>query len=109
MLESITTRPSPLCNDLSILPYIDVGPQSDSLLVSRAPCFRSVCLFETSIDLLSNVVKPFASTTEHMLDLEATNAALMGDDRRSHYLSYPPSHAVDGRPDTAFCSFQGTN
>jgi hypothetical protein len=31
----------------------------------------------------------------------------MGEARRDRYLKHPPSHAVDGRPDTAFCSFQG--
>jgi hypothetical protein len=35
--------------------------------------------------------------------LEEQNLRILGDDKM-HYLSYPPSLAVDGKPDTAFRS-----
>lgn len=38
-----------------------------------------------------------------MLDLEEQNLRIL-EDEKMHYLSYPPSLAVDGKPDTAFRS-----
>lgn len=40
---------------------------------------------------------------QDMLDLEERNLRMLGDEKM-HYLSYPPSLAVDGKPDTAFRS-----
>jgi len=108
MLESIAGCAHPPCIDPPslILPYVNIGSQLDPLHVSRAPCLGSTCLLETSIDLLPNDVTPFALATDHVLAQEAINAALIDDNRRNHYLNHPPSYAVDGRPETAFCSFQ---
>lgn len=90
----------------SRLSYVNIEQQLGPLPVSRAPCIGSVCLLETSINLVSDAVKSSARTN-NILAHEAANAESMGEARQGHYLDYPPSHAVDGRPDTAFCSFQG--
>lgn len=47
--------------------------------------------------------RPSGERAQDMLDLEEQNLRILGDDRM-HYLSHPPSLAVDGRPDTAFRS-----
>lgn len=39
-----------------------------------------------------------------MLALEEHNLKLLGAARQSHYVKNPPSNAVDGLVDTAFCS-----
>lgn len=106
ILESITECQNTPCLPSGSLPYVNIEQQLDPVHVSRAPCIGSVCLLETSIDLLSDAVKPWTRTDHNILAHEAANAKLMGQARRDHYLNYPPSHAVDGRPDTAFCSFQ---
>lgn len=108
MLEAIVECSNTSCFGSSFGPlsYVSVEEQLDSLSVSRAPCAGSVCLLETSIDLLPNAVSSLARA-DHILAHAAANAELMGEAHKDHYLKHPPSHAVDGRPDTAFCSFQG--
>lgn len=59
---------------------------------------------ETSINLLPDGINHFASAVDQMLTLEASNMGLLSEKQRSHYNAYPPSCAVDGRPDTAFRS-----
>lgn len=46
------------------------------------------------------------SATE-MLTIEEDNFKILGPVKKSHYLKYPLSNAVDGRTDTAFCSTEG--
>ena len=109
MLESITGCFDTPCNGLPSgrLSYVNIEQELDPPSMSQAPCIGSVCLLKTSIDLISDAVKPVARRTNHILAHEAANAKSMGEARKDHYIHYPPSHAVDGRPDTAFCSFQG--
>jgi hypothetical protein len=66
------------------------------------PCSRP-CLFETNVALLPTTIKHSCERAQDMLDLEEQNLRILGDERM-HYLSYPPSLAVDGNPDTAFRS-----
>ncbi|KAH9046299.1 hypothetical protein EDB84DRAFT_1674179, partial [Lactarius hengduanensis] len=53
--------------------------------------------FRMRLNTLANVLKP------DMLDVEERNLRIPGD-KLAHYSFYPPSFAVDGRPDTAFRS-----
>jgi hypothetical protein len=88
---------------VNLMPHV---PGQDS--ISRAPCLKSGCLLETTIELLPrNMVHRVESATE-MLALEQYNLKLLDAGRQSHYLKYPPSNAVDGLADTAFCSPDGT-
>jgi hypothetical protein len=48
-----------------------------------------------------------AESVMDMLALEEHNVKLLDAARQSHYLKYPPSNAVDGFIDTAFCSADG--
>jgi hypothetical protein len=108
MLESIMMCARPPCihHPLSTWPFVNTDSHSNLVPVSRAPCLGSICLLETSIDLLPDPTKPVLPA-DHVGAPGAADAKLLGDNRRNHYLNYPPSHAVDGRPETAFCSFQG--
>jgi hypothetical protein len=60
-------------------------------------------LFETNIALLPTAIEHSCERAREMLDLEEQNLRVLGDEKM-HYLSYPPSLAVDGKPDTAFRS-----
>ncbi|KAF9502280.1 hypothetical protein BDN71DRAFT_24805 [Pleurotus eryngii] len=72
------------------VPYVNRNPDSASLgSVLFAPRRPSDALFETNIDVLP------------------APAGILDDATRNHYLDHPPSHAVDGRTDTAFCPISG--
>ncbi|KAI0308277.1 hypothetical protein B0F90DRAFT_153442 [Multifurca ochricompacta] len=73
--------------------------------LGKAPCVGRPCLFETTVSLLPNDIRHSCEHTQDMLDLEEQNLQILGDDKM-HYLSYPPSFAVDGKPDTAFRSLR---
>lgn len=108
MLESTLTHPDASCLDSKdgAIPYVQKRRQPQPASVHRAPCLGSICLLETSIDLLPDTIKHSTSTLGQMLAHEAANILLLGEDRKAHYLSHPPSYAVDGDPKTAFCSFE---
>lgn len=106
MLKSaIATLPAP-SSDGSSLRYLSKEPQLDPH-VHRAPCLGSVCLLEISISLLPDAIHNVAASVDQMISLETINAELIGSERTTNYISHPPSHAVDGNPDTAFCSYDG--
>ena len=69
-----------------------------------APCLGRPCVFETNVALLPTAIRHSCERAQDMMDLEEQNLRILGDNKM-HYLSYPPSLAVDGRPDTAFRSF----
>jgi hypothetical protein len=68
-----------------------------------APCLGRPCVFETNVALLPTTIRHSCERAQDIMDLEEQNLRTLGDDKM-HYLSYPPSLAVDGRPDTAFRS-----
>lgn len=87
------------------LPFVNTEPHIPPLdSISRAPCLKSICLLETTIKLLPQNIVHSAESAMNMLALEELNFNLLGAARRSHYLKYPPSNAVDGLLDTAFRS-----
>jgi hypothetical protein len=87
------------------LPFTSLDKGDRSLVQRRglAPCVGRPCLFETNIALLPITIKHSCERAQEMLDLEEQNLQVLGDEKM-HYLSYPPSLAVDGKPDTAFRS-----
>lgn len=87
------------------LPFISLDKAEWSSVLPRgfAACFGRPCLLETTIALLPRNVNHSGEHARDMLDLEEKNLRAIGDDK-AHYLSYPPSLAVDGKPETAFRS-----
>ena len=86
------------------MPYISSsGIVSDSN-ISRAPCHGTVCVFETSIRLLLHDLTTPISGAAEILEFQRIRSTKLGSGSASHYVSYPPSHAVDGRSETAFRS-----
>ncbi|KII93672.1 hypothetical protein PLICRDRAFT_101656 [Plicaturopsis crispa FD-325 SS-3] len=74
---------------------------------ARAPCLGSVCLLETTINLLPAKYLDLLSSTEAaegMLTVEEGRRRVLGGEAISHYLDYPLSQALDGQPGTAFRS-----
>ncbi len=91
------------------LPFISLDKLEEGSLVQRrglAPCLGRPCLFETNVALLPTAIRHTCTRAQDMLDLEEQKLRILGDDKM-HYLSYPPSMAVDGRPDTVFRSLLG--
>jgi hypothetical protein len=97
MLESIIERFGTSCS--GFVCHMSIS----SWILYLCPCIGSVCLLET---LVPDAVK---SSARNILAHDAANAESMGETRKNHNLSYLPSHAVDGGPDTAFCTFQGAS
>ncbi|KAI0275142.1 hypothetical protein BC834DRAFT_851333 [Gloeopeniophorella convolvens] len=87
-----------------ISPSSETGTPKQTL--DLAACFGRPCLFETTIPLLPESIVHSRDRAQDLLALEEDNLRALGEDNKIHYLSYPPSFAVDGRPDTAFRSFQ---
>ena len=87
------------------VPFTSLEKGGGSLVQRRglAPCLGRPCLFETNVALLPTTIKRSCERAQDMLDLEERNLRMLGDEK-VHYLSYPPSLAVDGKPDTAFRS-----
>jgi hypothetical protein len=82
-----------------------LGYAEGSFLQHRglAPCLGRPCVFETNVALLPTAIRHSCERAQDMLDLEEQNLRILGENKM-HYLSYPPSLAVDGKPDTAFRS-----
>jgi hypothetical protein len=87
------------------LPFVSLDnvDRSSVLPSGLAACFGRPCVFETTIALLPRNVNHSGGHARGMLDLEEQNLRVLGNDK-VHYLSYPPSFAVDGKPETAFRS-----
>lgn len=88
-------------------PFISLDNAEGSLapIQGLAVCLGRPCLFETTISLLSTEIEHSCECAQDILDVEARNLGILGD-KMAHYSSYPPSFAVDGKPDTAFRSPQ---
>jgi len=85
---------------------LDKLEDSEGSFVQRrglAPCLGRPWMFETNVALLPIGISQSCERAQDMLDLEEQNLRILGDNKM-HYLSYPPSLAVDGKPDTAFRS-----
>jgi len=72
---------------------------------TRAACRGATCVLETNIRLLPDTILHSSDNVQNILSLEARNLEILGDEGKQHYEAYPPSNAVDTRPDTAFQSF----
>ncbi|KAH7910439.1 hypothetical protein BJ138DRAFT_1173146 [Hygrophoropsis aurantiaca] len=86
--------------DFTPTPMLDIMDIS-----ARSPCLGIPCLLETNIPLIMKKDNHTVSSAEDMLSQEARSLQLIGA-RKEHYYRYPPSHAVDGCPDTVFRSPQ---
>jgi hypothetical protein len=47
-----------------------------------------------------------ANAAIDIFQVEEFNMRALGEVQRGHYLNFPPSHAVDGQSETAFCSLE---
>ncbi|KAF8910152.1 hypothetical protein CPB84DRAFT_1672881 [Gymnopilus junonius] len=89
------------------LPYVNFSPHPIDNSISRAPChgLSRLCVFETSIKLLSDIgIESAMSAATEILKLEKNRYQQLGQAKKEHYLGFPPSSAVDGRYETAFRS-----
>ncbi|KAG2160033.1 uncharacterized protein EDB93DRAFT_1261230, partial [Suillus bovinus] len=95
-------------SDISLeskLPFIEVdavAPASNQ--ISQAPCLGDSCLLQTNIASLPSNLKAGSHLTDDIVRQELRSIQSLGQDAVEHYLRFPPSQAVDGRPDTAFRS-----
>jgi hypothetical protein len=92
----------------SRLPFtsLDKLEDSEGSFVQRrglAPCLGRPFVFETNVALLPTAISHTCESAQDMLDLGELNLRILGDNKM-HYLSYPPSLAVDGKLNTAFRS-----
>ena len=87
-------------------PYVSfesAAPNSLDTAV-RTPCVGRPCVLETTISLLPGTVTHSVDSASDILSLEKRNLAAIGTDAEQHYVNFPPSFAVDGRPETVFRS-----
>ncbi|EPQ60257.1 hypothetical protein GLOTRDRAFT_134973 [Gloeophyllum trabeum ATCC 11539] len=86
-------------------PYVNYDAMDSSRTgISRSALLGIPGMLETNIRLLPDAREYTADSAQAMLDQEARNAALLGDQGKEHYLRHAPSQAVDGLPDTSFIS-----
>ncbi|KZT27705.1 hypothetical protein NEOLEDRAFT_1130788 [Neolentinus lepideus HHB14362 ss-1] len=89
------------------IPYISVAKSpiaSSTSSVTKAACAVVTCILETNIRLLLSQSLHTVDSAQAMLSIEEKNVELIGVDGKEHYLSHPPSSAVDGQPHTSFVS-----
>ena len=86
------------------MPYISSSGIVLDSDISRAPCHGTVCVFETSIKLLLHDLTTPVSAAVEILEFQRSRSTKLGSSSTSHYVNFPPSHAVDGRSETAFRS-----
>ena len=80
------------------LPFIslDKAEWSSVLPCGFAACLGRPYLLDTTLSLLPRNVNRSGKNARDMLDLDERNLRVIGDDK-AHYLSHPPSLAVDGK------------
>lgn len=71
---------------------------------TRAACKGSPSVLETNIRLLPDTLSHSSDNVENIFALEASNREKLGESSAMHYVTYPPSHAVDADVNTAFRS-----
>jgi hypothetical protein len=92
-------------SDESRLPFIEVDAATPAgHPIFQAPCLGASCLLQTNIPLLPTNSKDGSHTADDIFVQELRSIQSLGQDAVDHYLRFPPSQAVDGRPDTAFRS-----
>jgi hypothetical protein len=92
------------------IPYVNIqSPEPCEEFVFRAPSLGTPGLLETNIGYLPLLASSSASAAEDLFRIEDDNLRIMGEFRRHLLLNSPPSHAVDGRLETAFRSPEGWN
>jgi hypothetical protein len=92
-------------SDESRLPFIEVDATTPAgHPIFQAPCLGASCLLQTNIPLLPTNSKDGSHTADDIFVQELRSIQSLGQDAVDHYLRFPPSQAVDGRPDTAFRS-----
>lgn len=80
-------------------PFVSLSEPDISLLpISRAACRSVSCLLETSIWSMPNV-SAFDPQT-----FDSPRLELLDRDAEDTFFNFPPSRAVDGKLETAFCS-----
>lgn len=89
----------------SRLPFIEVDAVAPTgHTIFQAPCLGASCLLQTNIPLLLPNLKAGSHSADDIFMQELRSIQSLGQDAVDHYLRFPPSQAVDGRPDTAFRS-----
>ncbi|KAJ4485752.1 hypothetical protein J3R30DRAFT_3441658 [Lentinula aciculospora] len=87
------------------IPFINLEDQTLSA-VYRAPCVGLPCLLEITIPLVPSTKFDVGSASQ-VLDIEKLNRDTFQRIDTEDYLLHPPSHAVDGNPNTGFCTTKG--
>lgn len=86
------------------MPYISLSGIVSDPDISHAPCHGTLCVFGTSIKLLLYDFNISVSAAVKILESQKSRHAELSPSSASHYVNFPPSHAVDGRPETSFRS-----
>ncbi|KAL0576704.1 hypothetical protein V5O48_005271 [Marasmius crinis-equi] len=104
LLDSILLCEGPSCilPELNSIPFIQSGPPLE-LSSTVAPCVGAACILETSIGSLANALGSRAQAARSILDVQNQSIRSLQPSDRDTYLKHPPSQAVDGKPETAFC------
>lgn len=87
------------------VPYTSLAAHPLPSSWTRAACRGAACVLETNIRVLPANIAHASNSINRILSLEAQNLAVIGEEGKQRYETYPLSHAVDTRPDTAFQSF----
>ncbi|KAH7881028.1 uncharacterized protein C8R40DRAFT_1076224 [Lentinula edodes] len=103
-LDEIINCTSTLCIR-QLVPFTSLDDQMLSS-VYRAPCVGSQCLLETNISLLPSTQIDVDSANQ-ILEIEKINRNSFKSNDTKDFLLHPPSHAVDGNPQTGFCIPKG--
>ncbi|KAK7058538.1 hypothetical protein VNI00_002174 [Paramarasmius palmivorus] len=105
LLDSVLLCDRPPCIPHEI-PFVNMEKPTPSS-VSKAPCVGTSCLFETSVRLLPEELDEKTTSAQNLLDVHARNSLLVDEAARDNFVNHPPSHAVDGDPQTSFCYSSG--
>lgn len=87
------------------IPYVRTqSPSHFENTVLRTPSLGTPGLLETTIELFPSSASSLATAAEQIFSIEEENLRTIGEFRRHLFVNAPPSHAVDGHLETAFCS-----
>ncbi|KAF4612301.1 hypothetical protein D9613_004250 [Agrocybe pediades] len=88
------------------LPYVQLEslPTNADVRVLTVPCQRDLCILQSSIELLPDLLDTPITAATDILDVEKRRLLELGEMRKRQYLDFPPSNAVDGRYETVFRS-----
>ncbi|KAI5997980.1 hypothetical protein EDD15DRAFT_2242871 [Pisolithus albus] len=85
------------------LPFVQATTDVGQWFINRSPCLDSLCLLETNIHLLGDVI-PRGQVAIDLIAHEVQYIRMMDKEGVLNYTSHSLSRAVDGVPATAFRS-----